>query len=150
MVKFTFPYPPTANLLTSTLVVKGRAIRCKTKTSRDYKKAAHKCIEFDREPYESLLGVRLTAFRPRRIGDIDNIIKACLDAMSFDKDALDKQGNVKIGERAHWVWKDDAQVKELHVTMDDDKHNPRVEVEVWELAGKQVTLDIEEDGRLEL
>ncbi|HUD10848.1 MAG TPA: hypothetical protein VMS08_00435 [Candidatus Saccharimonadia bacterium] len=148
MVKFTFPYPPTANLLTSTLVVKGRAIRCKTAAARKYKVAAHKCIEFEREPYESLIGVRLSAFRPRRVGDIDNIIKACLDAMSFDKDVLDKQGNVKIGERAHWVWKDDEQVKELHVTMNDDKHNPRVEVEVWELAGKQENLEILEEETL--
>ena len=141
MHRFTFPYPPTANQLTSTLMMGGKPVRVKTKTARDYKKAAHDRIEFDREPYETLVGVRLTAYRPKRIGDIDNIIKACLDAMSFDKDALGKSGEVKAGWRAEWVWKDDQQVKELRVTMHDDKNNPRVEVEVWELAGKQETLE---------
>jgi crossover junction endodeoxyribonuclease RusA len=59
------------------------------------------------------VGVRMTVYRPRKSGDLDNRFKVVLDALN------------KV------AWQDDSQVVEIHGYRRDDKKNPRVEVAVW-------------------
>lgn len=66
-------------------------------------------------PLHNKLIVTIRAFRPRKAGDIDGILKVSLDAMN--KLAYD----------------DDKQIVELHVYRDDDKKNPRLEIEIQEI-----------------
>lgn len=65
-----------------------------------------------RQPLAGPVVVRLWVYRPRRRGDLDNVLKAIGDAL---KGA---------------AYLDDDQVVELHARRLDDKANPRIEVEV--------------------
>ena len=56
------------------------------------------------------LTVELDMYRPRAVGDVDNPLKATLDA-----------GNGLL-------WLDDSQIRELRVRRHDDPERPRVEV----------------------
>lgn len=69
------------------------------------------------EPLGCPVVVRLWAYRPRRVGDLDNALKAVLDAL---------KGIAFV---------DDAQVVELHAWRGDDKARPRVEVKVTPATG---------------
>ncbi len=51
-------------------------------------------------------------FKSKASSDIDNVCKAMLDSLTGV------------------IWKDDRQIQELHVWKNQDKENPRVEVEV--------------------
>lgn len=64
------------------------------------------------EPITQPITITLHWFRPAKRGDVDNAIKVTLDALNGI------------------VYADDSQVVELHAYRHDDKHNPRVEVEV--------------------
>ena len=61
------------------------------------------------DKYTLTLRVYRQAFR----GDLDNFVKAVMDGLT------------KAG-----VWQDDRFVTSLHATMDVDRENPRVEIEV--------------------
>jgi len=61
------------------------------------------------------LRVTIRAYRPRAIGDVDNIIKALLDSCNKT------------------LWTDDRQIKHLEIDVYDDKDRPRVEMEVGPL-----------------
>lgn len=69
-------------------------------------------VEGVRQPVLGPVVVRLWVYRPRRRGDLDNVLKATLDAL----------------KGAAFV--DDGQVVELHARRLEDKAFPRVEVEV--------------------
>ena len=56
--------------------------------------------------------VEVRAFRPRAIGDLDNVLKVLFDALSGV------------------IWLDDEQVQELAARRFDDPQRPRVEIEV--------------------
>ena len=72
------------------------------------------------EPLPGSVCVDLVVFHPdRRHGDLDNYVKASLDAI---------QG-VLFG--------DDKCVSEIHARREYDKANPRVEVTVREMGSKQ-------------
>lgn len=60
------------------------------------------------------VALELRMYRPQKRGDLDNRLKVLLDAL---------QGT---------CYEDDGQVVEIHAFLNDDKHNPRVEVTVWE------------------
>jgi len=60
--------------------------------------------------------VTVHVYRERQAGDLDNRLKVLFDAM---------QGV---------FFKDDAQVREIHAYLAEDRHNPRVEVEVASAA----------------
>jgi len=62
------------------------------------------------------VAVFLDAYRPRRRGDLDNILKATLDALNGI------------------AYRDDDQVTEIHAQRYDDKRAPRVEVSVIALS----------------
>lgn len=61
--------------------------------------------------------VTVAVYRARKSGDLDNRLKVLLDAL---------QG-VFYGN--------DSQVRELHASLHDDRHDPRVEVSVCSLRG---------------
>ena len=63
-------------------------------------------------PLECPISLEIRAFRPRVVGDIDNCLKACLDALN----------------RRYFV--DDRQVVRLLVHLDHDPACPRLEVTI--------------------
>jgi crossover junction endodeoxyribonuclease RusA len=73
------------------------------------------------EPLQGDVTIKARIYRQQRRGDIDGYAKALLDSL---------QG---------YAYVDDKQVTELHLIRDDDKHNPRVEIEIAE-APKARTL----------
>lgn len=106
-MKLTLPYPPSVNRIWR--IFGNRII--KSKEGRAY---AHTvaCMAKARQvtPVDGPLCVTVTAYRPQRRGDLDNVLKAALDALNGV------------------AWADDSQVVELHAKRRDDKHNPRLEV----------------------
>jgi len=108
-LEFTVPYPPSGNRLTR----RGRFHQYESKESKAYKVGvglllkSQKVTKFDKE---ALLSVTAHIYRPRASGDLDNRLKALLDALNG------------------LVWEDDRQVVEIHAYRNDDKANPRVEV----------------------
>lgn len=113
MLQFTLPYPPSVNhYLGHTR--NGHMYR--TQAANDYKETVGWILhDLEVDPLEGLLIVTIRAFRPRKAGDIDGILKVSLDAMN------------KL------AYLDDKQIVELHVHRGDDKHNPRLEVEIMEV-----------------
>lgn len=116
----TLPYPPSLNRMYRSVVIGRFARVLLSKEAREYKDAvALRCIRAGLVTpilKPQLLSIEIRLFRPRRSGDIDGALKGLLDSM---------QG---------FVYENDSQIKELHVVRGDDKHNPRVEVTVSELA----------------
>jgi len=66
-------------------------------------------------PLQGRITVTVKVYRPANRGDLDNSLKAILDALN---------------QRAY---RDDSQIDELHAYKFLDRKNPRVEVEVREL-----------------
>ena len=67
------------------------------------------------EPLTGDVAVTLPVYRKAKRGDLDNYNKVLLDSLSGI------------------AYTDDSQVTELHAYRFDDKHNPRVEVEITPL-----------------
>jgi crossover junction endodeoxyribonuclease RusA len=67
------------------------------------------------EPLTGDVAVTLRVYRKAKRGDLDNYNKVLLDSLSGI------------------AYTDDSQVTELHTYRYDDKHNPRVEVEITPL-----------------
>lgn len=98
-------------------VINGRAVAFTPKDTRAYEKLVASQLEASVEeqgwhagdgPYK----VTMRIYRKRRVGDADNFCKGILDAANGI------------------LWSDDRVVKELHLYLDDDKKNPRVELQV--------------------
>lgn len=115
MLTLTLPYPPSVNhYLGHTR--NGHMYR--TQAARDYKEMVGSILyDLEVDPLQGLLCVTITAYRPRKAGDIDGILKVSLDAMN------------KL------AYEDDKQIIELHVFRRDDKHNPRLEITIKEVTG---------------
>jgi crossover junction endodeoxyribonuclease RusA len=112
MLKFRLPYPPAANHY---LVHTRRGV-FRTAAANDYREVVGwALVAMDIEPLHGSLAVTIRAYRPRKSGDIDGILKVSLDAMN------------KL------AYLDDKQIVELHVYRGDDKHDPRLEVEINEV-----------------
>lgn len=109
----TLPYPPSANRLWRNYG--NRTV--KTAEARNYrvqvgwlaKAAGLECLGGD-------VAVTIRVYRPRKSGDLDNRIKAVLDAL---------QGV---------AYDNDGQIARLFAERHDDKHDPRVEVEIEEIC----------------
>jgi len=67
-------------------------------------------------PVTGPVAVFLDVYRPRRRGDLDNILKATIDALQS------------------LAYHDDQQVTEIHAQRYEDKRAPRVEVSVVALS----------------
>jgi crossover junction endodeoxyribonuclease RusA len=109
MSYYTYPLPPSANRYWR--IWRGRAVL--SGEAREYKTLLKTLAHRDR--IEQLVGpaaVTVRVYRARRAGDLDNKLKVLFDAM---------QGI---------FFESDAQVREIHAYLADDKHRPRVEVQV--------------------
>lgn len=111
-MRLVLPYPPTVN--TYWRVVNGRPIL--SAEARAYKQGAklRALTQGVREPIDGPVTLNLAVYRPRRIGDLDNVLKATLDALKGI------------------AFEDDSQVVEIFARRWEDKANPRVEVNVEE------------------
>jgi crossover junction endodeoxyribonuclease RusA len=120
-VRLTLPLPPSSNRYWRTVAYiskkTGKPIASTYVSDEAVKyKAEVKNRLGNRNPFVSELAVRITVFRARRSGDLDNKIKVLLDAL---------QGIAYV---------DDNQITELHAYRFEDKGNPRVEVEITPLG----------------
>lgn len=112
MLTLTLPYPPSVNHY----LAHTRNGVYRTAEAKSYREIVAWILhDMEIEPLEGLLAVEIYAYRPRKAGDIDGILKVSLDAMS------------KL------AYVDDKQIVELHVHRRDDKNNPRLEVTIWEV-----------------
>ncbi|QRK08087.1 RusA family crossover junction endodeoxyribonuclease [Archangium violaceum] len=107
-IRLTLPYPPSAN--TYWKPARGRGL-VPSDEARRYKAAVAQLAKANGvQPLKGPVRLTLRAYRPRRVGDLDNLRKVLLDAL---------QG---------WAFLDDDQVSEDHGYRLDDAKNPRVEV----------------------
>lgn len=109
MTRLELPYPPSANVLWRN--VRGRVV--KSREARAYVERVRWCAlqqGFMGPPLSMPCAVSVTVYRPRRVGDLDNALKATLDSLKG------------------LVFEDDSQVVELHASRMDDPASPRVVV----------------------
>jgi len=109
-IRLTLPYPPSVNNYWKSF--RGRVVL--GKDGRNFK-ASVKKIGAGCEPIRGPVKVTVIAYRPRKRGDLDNILKATLDSL--------------IGV----AFEDDSQVETIVARRLDDKNNPRAEVTVESL-----------------
>ena len=113
IIRLTMPSPPTTN----TIWRRGKGRTYLAPKARDYRGAG-------RLAYAEAVGtlkiafpadavaVTLRWFRPAKRGDLDNTLKATLDALRGV------------------AYTDDKQITELHCFRYDDAHRPRMEVQI--------------------
>jgi len=107
----TIPYPPSQN----GYLRRGRGGVYQHPAAKAYKQAVAlllKTAVVTKFVKPHRLTVTLHFFRPRAIGDLDNVLKLPFDALNGV------------------LWEDDSQVEEIHAFRLEDKSNPRVEIEV--------------------
>lgn len=84
-----------------------------SREARSYKQtSALQALQQGVKVQEGPLCVSLNIFRPQRRGDIDNVAKGLLDSLNGI------------------AWTDDSQIVEMHLFRNDDKNDPRIEVNV--------------------
>jgi Holliday junction resolvase RusA-like endonuclease len=105
-VEITLPYPPSVNGMYATF--QGRRIL--SKAGREYKKTVQGIPVTQTFGGDVVLTVNI--YRPKRIGDLDNRLKAIQDSLT-----------------GLW-YADDKQIVEIHAYRWDDKENPRAEVTI--------------------
>jgi Holliday junction resolvase RusA-like endonuclease len=116
-LKFTLPYPPSANDYWRHVTIHGKPRVIVTANARSFKAAA--ALAARAQGARVLKGpveVAITVYRPRRIGDLDNTQKVLLDALRGV------------------AFEDDSQVVHIEAWRMDDKSNPRAEVIVQALG----------------
>lgn len=109
-MRLTLPYPPSTNRIWRNF----RGITVKSQDAVKYKKAVEQIALAAkiRTPVDVLVSVVIKVFRPRKVRDLDNCLKAVFDSLNGI------------------CWRDDKQVIEIHAFRYDDKENPRIEIEV--------------------
>ena len=105
----TLPYPPSVNHYWGIRVV-GRVPMFFVKADGKLYKKQVAQIGAMKQPFAENVCLKIVAYRPRKSGDVDNVLKAILDALKGV------------------AYNDDSQVTEIWVKRKDDKENPRVEV----------------------
>ena len=118
-VELTLPWPPTVNTLHRNVRIGNRQATLLSEKGREYfDAAAYEVIrQRDGTRFNGRVACEITLHAPnRRRIDIDNRIKAVLDALT--KGAL---------------WVDDSQVDVLVVTRGEVRRNGCAAVRVWEL-----------------
>jgi len=110
-IELTLPYPPTLNNM---FITRGR-FRVLSPKARAYKEEVIKLAQIARiKPIDGNVSVAMDIYRPRKVGDIDNLTKCAFDSLKG------------------LAWHDDKQVVELHLFRFDDKDNPRLELRIYE------------------
>jgi len=123
VLSLELPYPPSANAYWRNIVLR-TGPKCEecgqhtsvqprvlvSKEAREYRK----CVErmYPRLPLLGPVSYTAHAYRPQRRGDLSNLLKVTEDVL---------QGI---------AFENDAQVEELHWYRHEDKHRPRLEIEV--------------------
>lgn len=108
----TFPYPPQAN--NRLAVVNGHIT--KTKEAKDYISEAKDIARSAYpQPFSVPVVVTMDVYRPRRVGDLDNLFKNLFDALTGV------------------AYTDDELIVEIHARRFDDRRNPRVEIWIEEV-----------------
>ncbi|RYX83949.1 RusA family crossover junction endodeoxyribonuclease [bacterium] len=113
-VFLTLPVPPSVNNLFTTWK---DGSRHKSKEAVEYRDTvARRLLIQPHTMFQGQVGVRIRVYRKRKVGDIDNYKKALYDSL-----------------KGH-CWRDDSQIIYEEAFRYDDPANPRVEVEIWEVA----------------
>ncbi len=111
--QFVLPFPPSANRYwrTRVMMMRGKPIVSTyvSTEAKSYKLAVRRAMA-GVFPTATNVKVSLDFYRPRKVGDLDNRIKVCLDSL--------------IGI----LWEDDNQIVEINARRFDDKNDPRVVV----------------------
>ncbi len=112
-MRITLPIPPSANsywrIFRNRILLSAEARKYKAVAALIGKRILH-------EPLDGNVAVFLHVYRARRIGDLDNFLKATLDACRGV------------------LFEDDKQVTEIHAYRNDDPKRPRVDVVVENVA----------------
>jgi crossover junction endodeoxyribonuclease RusA len=112
-LKITLPYPPSVNKYWRHVVMGKRSATLLSREARDFKAVVALICEVDgMRPFNGLVRVEVDAYRPRKIGDLDGVLKGCLDSLKG------------------YAFVDDNQVVEIVARRFDDKYRPRLEVTV--------------------
>lgn len=123
-VRLTLPLPPSVNAYWR--IFRNRILL--SAIARAYKlKAASVASRYGVQPLDGDVSVSLAVYRAQRRGDLDNFFKATFDALKGV------------------AFNDDSQVVEIHAWRNDDKENPRVDVEVTP-AVRWRTFEVEVDA----
>jgi crossover junction endodeoxyribonuclease RusA len=108
-MRLILPYPPSANRLWKN--ARGHMVK-----SAEAKVYGYQVLAIAQQagisPMTGAVAVTIDVYRPRKSGDLDNRLKITIDSLNG------------------LAWNDDAQIVEIHARRFDDKHNPRIEVEV--------------------
>ena len=114
MITLVLPYPPTVNHMYR----RARGHLALTPEALAFRHAVRMIAMAQAvTPITGPVAVFLDVYRPRRRGDLDNILKATLDAL----------GN-------GIAYRDDDQVEQITAVRYDDKRAPRIEVSVVALT----------------
>lgn len=112
-MKITLPYPPSANRYWRNY--QGRVAL--SEEAQQYKRDVGLfCGARNMQPVIGDVQLVLNFYRPRKAGDLDNLLKVTLDALNG------------------WAYVDDKQVVEINARRFEDKEYPRVEVVVTEVG----------------
>lgn len=113
-MKLTLPFPPSLNNMYPT---SRSGVRYTSERGKKFKNdVAEQMLKERPTMLDGEIAVKLSLYRPRKTGDIDNFCKPVLDSLKG------------------YCFNDDKQIVELHVRRFDDKNNPRVEVEIERLS----------------
>lgn len=109
----SLPYPPTVNHMYR----RARGHLALTPEALAFRHAVRMiAMVQDVRPITGPVAVFVDVYRPRRRGDLDNVLKAVLDALNGV------------------AYRDDEQVEEIHAHRYEDKRAPRVEIAVVALS----------------
>lgn len=110
-VSYTIPWPPSANRIWRSVRIGGASRVLLSKEGREYREAVKRAVGAC-QPIKGNVEVQIKAHKPdNRRRDIDNLLKASLDALT------------KAG-----VWEDDSQLDALAIRRMPATKSPRLEV----------------------
>jgi len=118
--RLTLPYPPSSNRYWRSQPYRDKATGklmvavFVTTEAKEYKKAVQTLFGMP-GPMVGPIGMRVYVYRPQRSGDLGNRIKVLEDALEGI------------------AYANDNQIEYEELFRRDDKANPRVEVEIWQL-----------------
>jgi Holliday junction resolvase RusA-like endonuclease len=145
------PGPAAVNARSTPCDVGGRFSVQLSKLYRQWRALAIACMQRAAAPYGASLlelrhgplAVEVRAYWPRQhqkgpaegqaLGDVDAVIKACLDAMRKPEPAKPPKPGKKRGTPARpgaWIFTDDSQADDARLRKFVDADNPRIEIEV--------------------